>query len=403
MLSTSNVLMVGALFCVLMLLVHSSLLARKIPGITIWCIGDALGATALLLYSYGLVLPPALAYEAANGTFIASSAFMFAGFCCFFGRRIPWGFVGLVIAAGTLASAYFHYVHFSFAYRTASISIGHSIFCAGIGWIVWRHREQWRSPFAGYMTIVMSAIIAAGHMIRSAIYLFNTGEIVSLLQPTGWNLFFVSAGTFIIPVFGICAMLLAHDALMAHAEHAANRDFLTGAWSRRAFFAMADREQAISLRHDRPLSLLLLDVDHFKQINDRFGHAVGDEVLIDLVTHATAMVRNVDYLGRVGGEEFAFLLPETDSEFGTIVAERLRAALDRSIPVSAGRRSPLVLHYTVSMGLATLKESEDFPSLMRRADRALYEAKQRGRNCFVRAERLDEADAEIATEVYSGG
>lgn len=308
---------------------------------------------------------------------------MLAGYRRFLGLSVPWRSLGAGVALVVAGIALFHYRIDSFALRTTTVGLFQAAVCMGIIVTVRHFRGRSRYPY--YFTVGMAGLVALGHAARSVIYLFRTGEITALLQPSGWNLFFVSAGTFVLPVLTIGAVMMVHDAMMARAEHAANRDFLTGAWTRRAFAELAERELARAARTGRRLCLLLLDVDHFKQINDTAGHGAGDQVLVDVVARAEGVVRSVDYVARIGGEEFGVLLPETDAPAGAVVAERLRAALERTLPVAGGRRKPLALRYTVSIGLAVQAEGEDMQDLMRRADAALYEAKQGGRNRVVLA------------------
>ena len=122
----------------------------------------------------------------------------------------------------------------------------------------------------------MAGVVAIGHVARALIYLGKQDEMTSLLQPSPWNLAFLTFGVMVLPVLTMGAVMVVHDRMLAKAEHAANRDFLTGAWSRRAFFEFAERELALLKRTDGKLSLLVMDVDHFKSINDRWGHAAGD-------------------------------------------------------------------------------------------------------------------------------
>jgi diguanylate cyclase (GGDEF)-like protein/PAS domain S-box-containing protein len=152
-------------------------------------------------------------------------------------------------------------------------------------------------------------------------------------------------------------------------EQLALTDALTGLATRRHFLAEAEREVRRA-RRGHALSLLLLDVDHFKDINDRRGHAAGDRVLVELGRTLRAVMREVDVAGRLGGEEFAVLLPDTDEPEAFAAAERLREAL-------AGTKD-----FTVSIGVATLEPGDDDPAeLIGRADTAMYEAKRAGRNC----------------------
>jgi diguanylate cyclase (GGDEF)-like protein/PAS domain S-box-containing protein len=157
----------------------------------------------------------------------------------------------------------------------------------------------------------------------------------------------------------------------------ATTDSLTGIFNRRRFMELASRELSLSLRNHRPVSLLMLDADRFKNVNDTYGHDVGDMVLRSLAAVCKKMLRDVDVFGRLGGEEFAALLPETNKEGAVFAAERLRRALESTHVEHAGGK----LSYTVSIGVTTAKEdTPDVESMLKEADAALYQAKQKGRN-----------------------
>lgn len=157
----------------------------------------------------------------------------------------------------------------------------------------------------------------------------------------------------------------------------ATTDSLTGISNRRHFMELAARELSLSMRNHRPVSLLMLDADRFKSINDAHGHDVGDLVLRSLTSVCKKTLRDVDVFGRLGGEEFAALLPETNKEGAFYAAERIRRALEATHVEHAGGR----LNYTVSIGVTTAKESTpDVETLLKEADAALYLAKQKGRN-----------------------
>lgn len=160
-------------------------------------------------------------------------------------------------------------------------------------------------------------------------------------------------------------------------RHAVFSDHLTGVANRRAFFDAAELELTRNRRQPRPTSLILLDADHFKRINDRHGHPGGDAVLRQLGQLLTSTFRQVDVVARVGGEEFAVLLPSCGLEDALSVAERLRAQVARQSLGFDGAH----IEYTISAGVAACEgESLDLETLMKRADQALYAAKAGGRN-----------------------
>lgn len=167
-------------------------------------------------------------------------------------------------------------------------------------------------------------------------------------------------------------------------EKMAIRDVLTGQYNRRYFLAIGGRILKQSTRSGRPASLAILDLDHFKSVNDQFGHDVGDAVLRETAQCMGREVRETDLIARLGGEEFVILLPEASQEDGRLVAERVRLAIaGLSIPVEDPVRE---IHVTASLGLAEVKPSLDsLNTLLKRADRALYHAKASGRNRVVLA------------------
>ncbi len=154
-------------------------------------------------------------------------------------------------------------------------------------------------------------------------------------------------------------------------------DAATGALTRRHFLAEAEQELARGLRYSHPLSILMLDIDHFGEVNNTHGRDAGERTLQNLVELCWENLRHVDHVGRMGGEEFAVLLPETGRARALEIAERLRSAVERSVVQLA---SGVLLRVTISVGVASYKGDGDLYSLMRRGDFALYEAKRSGRN-----------------------
>jgi diguanylate cyclase (GGDEF)-like protein len=168
----------------------------------------------------------------------------------------------------------------------------------------------------------------------------------------------------------------------------ATTDQLTGAVSRRHLFELGNHEMAKAARSGDPVTAMLVDLDHFKQINDTYGHMVGDEVLKAFAEITRTVVRATDIFARFGGEEFVILLPDTPERGGMESAERLRATLAER-PIRIGGDEIAV---TVSIGLAAVTKGDaNLEHLLARADRALYRAKRSGRNRVVVAPPLDGA------------
>jgi diguanylate cyclase (GGDEF)-like protein/PAS domain S-box-containing protein len=162
-------------------------------------------------------------------------------------------------------------------------------------------------------------------------------------------------------------------------QRLARTDGLTSLWNRRYFVELLERELMRADRDGSPLSLLMLDIDYFKHINDQYGHAAGDAVLVALAAHFQVQLRQVDVIGRLGGEEFGIGLPGIAIEEAMGVAERLRGTI-AAMHVLVGEHH---VHFTVSIGVASWHRAESFDALLARADTALYDAKDSGRNRVV--------------------
>jgi diguanylate cyclase (GGDEF)-like protein len=161
-------------------------------------------------------------------------------------------------------------------------------------------------------------------------------------------------------------------------EQLANKDGLTGIKNRRCFMEMASVEMERQLRHKGQLSLILFDIDHFKKVNDSYGHAVGDQVLREVTSIAQQCIRRIDLFGRIGGEEFAVLLPGTRFKEAMDVAERIRAKIAGTI-FHCGSSAKLQVQVSLGVHLVDV-EGQGLDAALKKADNALYQAKQSGRN-----------------------
>ena len=172
-------------------------------------------------------------------------------------------------------------------------------------------------------------------------------------------------------------------------ERLANIDALSGLYNRRAWHEKLEQEWVRALRYGNPPAVIMLDIDNFKLVNDRYGHQAGDDLLCAVAEALREDLRASDVIGRLGGDEFAVLLPEAGEEEAALVAEKMRAAI-------AGRSFAIYtepLSMTISAGVATAARRlvRDPRDLLRLADRALYDAKAAGRNCVVVAREADAA------------
>lgn len=216
----------------------------------------------------------------------------------------------------------------------------------------------------------------------------RTGRVVSVLgignKPKEYDAKDVELASYVAEVvWTIVEQKRAEEQILrlnAELEHLAMTDDLTKLANRRSFFLRGQEEVRRARRYHTPLAILMLDLDRFKTINDHHGHEAGDAALRSVAETLHASVREVDLVARIGGEEFAVLLPNTAAAEAVGLAERLRRTIESETCVLAAPRA----NVTASIGVATLSpSSEDLDALLRSADAAMYQAKSQGRNCVV--------------------
>ncbi|APW39446.1 hypothetical protein RD110_21345 [Rhodoferax koreense] len=226
-------------------------------------------------------------------------------------------------------------------------------------------------------TLLFAACISAGSLGLTALFLKLNGASqmgdafwISLLVPLPMTLVFGGI-TFVL--------IIALENSRSHLDQLAMTDALTGIPNRRRFTLTARREIELAHRHHLPLALLSLDIDRFKLINDAYGHAVGDQVLVEVSRRCRRVLRTTDILARWGGEEFVILLPNTPSDHAHQLAERLRLAVAKSHQLLVQQQPVWV---TVSIGAAGIApgEAATLEALLQTADEALYHAKNSGRD-----------------------
>jgi diguanylate cyclase (GGDEF)-like protein len=203
-----------------------------------------------------------------------------------------------------------------------------------------------------------------------------SGDLSLRLDPGGNDELSSLAGAVNAMLAGIqkakAELLQAQESLRFHAEH----DSLTGVLNRRAIRDVLRRELARCRRENQTLGVILADVDHFKKINDRYGHAAGDAVLVGIVQRISSTLRRYDIVGRYGGEEFLIIAPGCDLELAERLAERIRAAVEEE-PVDLGNENASI---TLSLGVTLGTSTSDPEFLVTMADTAMYQAKRNGRN-----------------------
>ncbi len=354
----------GALMSVVLYLLRRSY-PPTIRGVELWALSLAMTFVAGGLFATTGRLPNFISTTVPSLMVMFSPYIALVGTQRFFGvpsRYLPWIVLILLAACG---SAWFTYVEPDYGARLQISNFVVATVCTVHAWLMWRKSGQ---TLAGRIAI---GVLAGGALIQVMRFITASWQPAgqNVMDSSPQNLAYLASFAFAIVLIAISQVLLATDRLRRELEHAATHDSLTDAYTRRHMKEAMQREMARSLRHNRKMSVMLIDIDHFKKINDSLGHQEGDRVLTEFVANIRALLRGADMLGRFGGEEFVVLLPETSIGVATVVAERVRAAMS-----SWG--GP-----TVSVGVtASLVDGDTVDALLARADAAMYRAKTRGRN-----------------------
>ncbi|GAB2499484.1 GGDEF domain-containing protein [Arenimonas alkanexedens] len=377
-----SALLVGALLTLMiglvLLLVGRSLTAEYRPSLYYWVAATLLLPAGFVLLSLRDQLDPWLATVLAN-TFIALAFAAYANSLRLFYRAMyaPWLLASLV-GLSVLISIYWGIVTPDLTLRLIAISTALALLLGHSAFTVFRHAQR-----QGPIRLVTGGVFAAAAVImlyRSSVLVFNPSLVTAVFQLTHVQLLTYAVGSVLPVIATIGYLLMCTERSQLELERAARVDFLTDCYNRRAIEEQGTRTLAAARRHGMPLAVLVLDIDHFKRINDELGHAAGDQALMQSVARIREEMRAEDVLGRLGGEEFIVLMPNTDSASAVSAGERIRLGFSaRPLLLAEGRRSA-----TLSIGVAMLAPMDrHFSQLLQRADRAMYAAKNAGRNLVM--------------------
>jgi diguanylate cyclase (GGDEF)-like protein len=302
------------------------------------------------------------------------------GIRLFIGAPLPTGAHVLAVVIALIAS-WFGLSPAHAVLRVSVLSAVATVIVLGVAVDLYRYGRGVVRPRFALLLSMPVLIAAAGFFLRGVSALWRPESVsVAIVENNAPNVVWAFAYMVIALIFQATLMGLVAGRLLAGLHHLSRHDGLTGLLNRRAMEDALLAQVQRSRRTAEPFAVLMLDLDHFKAINDGHGHAVGDRALKHAATALRAGVREVDAVGRFGGEEFLVLMPGATVETALPVAERLRRALAAGAPAIGGPPLPL----STSIGVAGWREPTEEPShLLKRADAALYRAKLRGRNCVV--------------------
>jgi len=360
----------------MLLLLYRSLPADYRPSLRWWLAGAVLGPIGFLILVLGdasAVPRDVVLAHVVSAAALACSAVALRMFHSAPQRR------GQLLAAVFLValdSVYWTFLEPSVHWRTVTLAVLYAFLMGSNARAIFRHGGP-----SGAIPSATGAVFAIGAALmasRCLMALFSLQPAQAMVFPTA------PAAVLPFGLFGVLPLLstvgfllMCTERSQAELERAAHMDYLTGICNRRAIEDLARRAIAAARRHGMPMAIAIVDVDHFKRINDQHGHECGDQALVEAVRRLRESLRAEDLVGRLGGEEFVAVMPNTDGVAALAAAERVRAAFAET-PMKIGGHEIAV---TITAGVAVLTaEDQQFSHLLRRADRAMYAGKNAGRN-----------------------
>jgi len=361
-----------SLLCAFIFFVLHRSFPKGIKGLATWGWGCLLMTAAAVLFASRSSIPLLFSSFLANVFVVGGIMHMFRSVGTFTGQATRRRYLLLVLAVMAMILYWPTFIDESYTMRIILVSTVNAGLFGGSAILINRMRQQ---GFAEWFTKTIFLFSAAISMVRCLSAIFQEGvsdplKDVSLLQHV-----YLATFSFSLVALSMGFLLMVNRRLQLALEHASSHDDLTGVYRRAPFFEMLDKELSRSGRHARPLSVLMVDLDNFKAINDQYGHLEGDRVISAYSEKAQRVLRYGDVMGRYGGEEFIVLLPDTAPDDAYAIAERLRAAAAQVTSTDA-------LPITVSIGIATsMQGNESAATLVGQADAALYSAKKAGKDC----------------------
>ena len=355
----------------------------RFDGVNLWLVHFVLSFVAILLIALRGFVSDFASIVVSNGLFVGGAMLLNIGLERFIGKPGPQRHNVLVLAVFLMAHWYFAFVAPSLAARNVNLSLAVVAVYAQGAWIILRRVDD-SMRLAARLTAGILIAFVANSVVRGGLNATSPPQ-EDLFQSHLYDTLTVMAYQMLHVSLTFSLYLMANRRLLAELERdlqertrLATTDTLTGLANRARFMSRAAQELARTARYGGPLSVLMLDIDHFKVVNDTHGHQAGDHVLESLGRLLREALRDIDLAGRVGGEEFAVLLPQTNLVHAVEAAERLRlkvAAME--VPLEHG----LPLRITISIGVAShAGDGINLDTLLSQADTALYDAKHAGRD-----------------------
>ena len=352
------------------------------PSLRWWLAGMLLHPCGLALLSMHDQLPRALGTPLANTIEALALACMAIALRIFYGLPERRAWHGVVIAAVAMASLWLADVAPDLQWRLMANSAAQAILLGSSARAIFRpNGPSGAVPKLTGALFVLAALAMVARVSHEALWPMTGAE---LMKASLINIACLGVLVMLPVLATVGFLLMCTERSQEELERTARLDYLTGIFNRRAIEDLASRAISASRRHGIPLAIMIVDVDHFKRINDEYGHDAGDQALIETVRRMRHIMRSEDLVGRLGGEEFVAVMPDIDLGSAHAAAERLRRSFSDFPMTISGNARPVEVTLTVSVGVASLEPHDLlFSHLLRRADRAMYAAKAAGRNTVM--------------------
>lgn len=357
---------------------------KTYDGFGWWTAGNLVGASGFVFIVFRGLVPDIIPVVAGNMMSVVGLLVALHGIRVFFGRKGRVYFNVVIVTLHLLTSIYYVGVDNSTVMRIACASAMTGVITVMSAYeffSVPRDAKRFVHRFAGWLFSVFAVILFARGVVTLAASPIDNLFVPNWIQSVSFVFFnlFAVMWTFTYMVLNSQRLQEELENAQIELERLATTDYLTGLRNNRAFFERAATEVVRSQRHDLPLSLVVFDVDHFKAVNDTFGHPGGDRMLRELGSVCGRMTRQNDMIARLGGEEFALLLTHSDIKAAGHAAENFRLAIEQLIVEYEAEN----IFVTASFGVAELRHDDTLECFLARADSCLYQAKNAGRNCVV--------------------
>jgi len=369
---------------------------RTVSGMK-WFAGSlVVGLVKLILQGLEGKVPAVLGSMVPNELYLISSLMQLMGLHWFvvrrpFTHRWPFMVVGLALVVYTAMFLG------RIPYSGNVINLPNVVVVAASSWMLVKHGRADVSRVASVILAGQAIVMGYRAWLTNMRYI-RPWETVHAQTDPRW-LYSLALLAFLATCMVMCDLWYLVTELGRVLAKQVRTDSLTGALNRRAMEEIALRETSRSIRHGRPLCMIVLDVDHFKRLNDTRGHAAGDCALQALVNQVKTLLRSNDLIARTGGEEFTILLPDTSAAEGILAAERVRQAIEGLNVLFENE----TFRFTVSAGVAQFDARQgSWETMMRRADTAMYEAKERGRNSVWPAADSSRQETQESQETLMG-